>query len=79
MRWDQDADASGDTRLAADEAVPFEAENHLMDRRGSDAKMALHVGFGRRLTEHARIDVDEGQILALLLGEALRAGVVRGA
>ena len=79
MRWEQDADASGDAWLAADEAVAFEAEDHLMDRRRSDAKMPLHVGFGRRLTEHARIDIDEGQIVALLLGEALRAGMAPGA
>jgi hypothetical protein len=41
--------------------------------------MALHVGFGRSLVEHAGIDVDEGQILALLLGEAMRADAARGA
>jgi hypothetical protein len=35
--------------------------------------MPLHVGFGRRLTEDVGIDVDEGQILALLFGEALWA------
>ena len=35
--------------------------------------MALHVGFGGRLAEHAFIDADEGQILALLFGEAMRA------
>jgi hypothetical protein len=37
-----------------------------MDRRWSDAEMTLHVGFGRRLVEHVPVDVDEGQILALL-------------
>jgi hypothetical protein len=50
-----------------------------MDGRWSDAEMTLHVGFGRRLVEHARVDVDEGQVLALLLGEAMRAGAARGA
>jgi hypothetical protein len=35
--------------------------------------MPLHIGFGRSLTEHVPIDVDEGQILALLFGEAMRA------
>jgi len=79
LRWDEDVDASCDARLSCDEAVAFEAEDHLMDRRWADAEMTLHVGFGRRLAEHARIDIDEGQIVALLLGEAMRAGAARGA
>ena len=79
VRRDEDADASGDARLACDEAVAFEGENHLVDRRWSDAEMTLHVGFGGSLVEHARIDVDEGQILALLIGDAMRAGAARGA
>ena len=79
LRWDEDVDASGDAWLSADESVAFEAENHLMDRRRGDAEMALHVGFGRSLTEHALIDVDEGQVLALLFGEAMRADAARGA
>ena len=79
MRWDEDIDASRDAWLSADEAVAFEAEDHLMDRRWADAEVTLHVGFGWSLAEHARIDVDEGQIVALLLGEAMRAGAARGA
>jgi hypothetical protein len=76
MKWDEDIDASGDALLSADEAVAFEAENHLMDR---GREVALHVSLGRGLVEHARIYVDEGQILALLFGEAMRAGAARGA
>ena len=57
----------------------FEGENHLVDRRRGDEEVALHVGFGRGLTEDARIDVDEGQVLALLFGEAMRADAARGA
>jgi hypothetical protein len=49
LRWDEDADASGDAGLAPDEAIPFEAEDHLVDRRWTDAEMTLHVGFGGRL------------------------------
>ena len=79
MRWDEDVDASGDAWLSPDEAVALEAEDHLMDRRWADAEVALHVGFGRGLAEHAGIDVDEGQVLALLFGEAMRAGAARGA
>jgi hypothetical protein len=41
--------------------------------------MPLHVGFGRRLTEDVGIDVDEGQILALLFGEAMRAWAAHAA
>jgi len=79
MKWDEDIDASGDALLSADEAVAFEAENHLMDRRRANAEMPLHVGFGRSLTEHALIDADEGQVLALPFGEAMRAGAARRA
>jgi hypothetical protein len=50
-----------------------------MDRGRTDAEVALHVSLGRGLVEHARIYVDEGQILALLFGEAMRAGAARGA
>ncbi len=40
-----------------------------MDRRWADAEMALHVCFGGWATEHARVGVDEGQVVSLLLGE----------
>lgn len=63
MRRDEDIDASSDAGLSADEAVAFETEDHLMNRRRSDAEMPLHVGFGRGLTEQARVDADEGQIV----------------
>ena len=79
MKWDEDIDASGDAWLSADEAVAFEAENHLMDRGRTDVEVALHVSLGRGLVEHARIYVDKGQILALLFGEAMRAGAARRA
>jgi len=75
--WNEDDDASGDAWLSLDEARALETEHHLMDRRRGDAEVALHVGFGRGLAEDAGIDVDEGQVLALLLGEA--AGVWGGA
>lgn len=51
MRRDKDVDASDDARLSRDEAVAFEVEDHLMDRRSSDAEMPLHVGFGGGLAE----------------------------
>jgi hypothetical protein len=71
VRWDEDGDASGDAGLSWDEAVAFEGKDHLMDRRWTDAEVALHVGSGRRLVEHVGIDIDEGQILASFLSEAM--------
>ena len=56
--------------LASDQAISFERHDHLMDRGWADAEMALHIGLGRRASEHARVGVDEGQILTLLFGEA---------
>ena len=50
-----------------------------MDRGWADAEMALHVGFGGRALEYARIGVDEGQILALLFGKALPSGATSSA
>ena len=35
-----------------------------------DAEEALEVGLGGRLTVEQDVGVDEGQVLALLLGEA---------
>jgi hypothetical protein len=32
--------------------------------------MTLDVGFGRRLSEHVGIGMDEGEIVTLLLGQA---------
>ena len=70
MRSNQELDASGDARLASNESGALEGENHLVNRWWADAEMALHVGFGRSAPEHVRVRVDEGQILALLFGEA---------
>ena len=52
----------------------MEIDDHLMDGGWRGLEMALDVGFGGGLPEHARIDIDEGEIVALLFGEALRAG-----
>jgi hypothetical protein len=56
--------------LTSDEAVPFEGDDHLVDRRRADAEMALNVGFGGRLCEHVRVGMDESEVMPLLLGEA---------
>jgi hypothetical protein len=41
--------------------------------------MPEHIGFGERSSEDARIGVDEGQILALLFGEAVIVGAASAA
>jgi hypothetical protein len=72
----EEFDASSDTGLTSDQSISFEGDDHLVDRRRADAEVALHVGFGWRPAEHVRIDVNESQILALLVGEALPAGMM---
>jgi hypothetical protein len=68
----EELDASGDAGFAPDQSGPVEVENHLMDGGRADTKVTLDVGFGGGLSEYTRINADEGQILALLFGEALR-------
>ena len=48
----ENLDASGDAGLTSDEAVSFEGDDHLVDRRRADAEMALDVGFGGWPSEH---------------------------
>jgi hypothetical protein len=69
----------GDAGLAADEAISLERHDHLVNRRRTDAEVALHVSFGGRTAKHVRVGVDESQVLALLFGEAAVAGAARGA
>ena len=69
----------GDAGLTADEAISFERHDHLVDRGRADLKVALHVGLGGWAPEHVRVGVDEGQVLALLFGEALSAEAASGA
>jgi len=79
FRRNEEFDASGDTRLASDQAVSLEGDNHLVNRRWADLEVALHVGFGWGAAEHARVGVDEGEVLALLFGEPLVCGAASGA
>ena len=57
-------------RLTANKAVAFERDDHLVDRGRTDAEVALQIGFGGGPSEHVRVGIDEGQIVALLLGKA---------
>ena len=59
-------DASGNTRLSADETGALQGEDHLVDGRRRDPEVVLDVGFGRWAAEDAAIGIDEGQILTLL-------------
>jgi hypothetical protein len=60
--------------LTTDEAGTLEGDDHLVNGRGTNPEVALHIGFGGWTLEYVRIDIDEGQILALLFGESLPAG-----
>jgi hypothetical protein len=70
---------AGDAGLASDQAGSLKREDHLMNGGWADAEVALHVGFSRCASAYARIGIDEGQVLALCFGEALRAEAASGA
>ena len=72
----EEFDASRNAGLSPDQTGAIEVEDHLMDGGRANTEVALHVGFGGGLSEDVRIDVNEGQILALLFGEVTR-GVAR--
>ena len=65
--------------MTLDKTGSFEGEDHLVNRGWADAEVALHVGFGGGAPEHVRVSVNEGEVLALLFGEALRGGSATGA
>ena len=52
--------------MPSDEPAPLQHQHHLVNRRRADAKIFLHVGFGRRPAVQARVEVNKRQILALL-------------
>jgi hypothetical protein len=53
--WDESIDASGDARLSADAATPFEAADPLIGCRRGDAEMALYVCA----QSEGRLELDE--------------------
>jgi hypothetical protein len=79
LRVDEQFDAAGDAGFASDQTSPLEGQHHLMDRGRRDLEMALQVGLGGWPAGHEHIGMNEGQILTLLFGEALRAGAGHGA
>jgi transposase len=66
LRINEHVDASGNSWLPSDETCSFERQHHLVNRRRANAKILLHVGFGRRPAVQARVEVDKRQILTLL-------------
>src|SRR3954467_10269502 len=62
--------------VAPDESGASQRERHLVHAGRRHPEMALHVGLGWGATMHARVGVDEGQGLALLIREArVRTGM----
>jgi hypothetical protein len=57
-------------RLPSDQARPFERQHHLVNRWWADAEVFPHVGFGRGKAVQACVEVDIGQVLALVGGES---------
>lgn len=66
MRINEEFDAASGPRLLSDQAVAFERQHHLVNGGRADAKILLHVGFGRGPAMQERVEVDKRQILSLL-------------
>ena len=64
--------------MPSDQACSLEGENHLVNRGWADTEIFLHVGFRRRLAVQAGVEVDKGQVLALLGREGLFRATHRG-
>jgi hypothetical protein len=66
LRINKQLDAASNSRLSPDQPDALEPEHHLVDRRWTDLKKLLHIGFSRRSAVQVRICADKRQILALL-------------
>jgi hypothetical protein len=77
-RINEELDAASGSGLSSDEARPFEGQYHLVNRGWAHAEILLHVGFGRRPAVQARVEVNKGQILALLGREGFCASTHPG-
>jgi hypothetical protein len=64
-----DLNASRLSRNATNESELLKDHDHAMDRRGRDSEVSLHIGLGRRPAVEQHVGVDEGEVLALLVGE----------
>jgi len=68
----RNGDASGLPWCAGDQAQALQRLHHVVDGGRVDAEETLHVGLGGRAAVDQGIGVDEGQVLALKLGESRR-------
>ena len=65
LRCYDEFDAPWYPGLALDQPRSFKSEDHLMDGWWRNLKVALHVCFGWRFSHHARISINEGEVLPL--------------
>jgi hypothetical protein len=71
LRSYEHLNATRQPRLAPDEPGALQGEHHLVYGGRAHPEVALHVGLGRRAAVDSGVGVDEGQVLTLLVGEAL--------
>jgi hypothetical protein len=74
LRREHELNASRCAGFAFDQSSFFESDYHLVHGWCCDLEMAAHVGLRRRPFEDPAVGVDEGEILALQLGEAPLVG-----
>ena len=67
---EEKSDATRHAWLPFDQPGAMQCKDHLVDRRWRDLEVALEIGLRRRSSMDGGISMDEGQILALLLGKA---------
>src|SRR5947209_7552390 len=60
----EQADRTGLARFPCDETLSVQGHDHLVDRRGADPEVPLHVGLGGRDAVELGVVVDEGEELA---------------
>jgi hypothetical protein len=69
---DEQFDAARDAGLPSDQGQALESGDHLVDGWGGNVEVSLHVGFGRWASVDLGVGPDEGEVLALFVGEARR-------
>jgi hypothetical protein len=62
---DHQADRAGLSWYAGDEPTLLQIQHHLMNRRGRNLKIPLHVGLSRRPPVELGVVVYEGKVLPL--------------
>ena len=67
MNRHQNFDGTSTTGRSFDEALPFEREDHVVNRRWCHVEVALKVGFRGSATVQFHVRHDERQVLTLSL------------